>query len=326
MNFTSFTQLILKSLQEELGEGYTVLSGTVNKNNGVTRTGITIKREGQNAFPTIYIDHFYKEDMTEEEILLTADRLFESLADAELEEKVDLSGFAEFDSAREKIAYKVISAEKNRKLLKEIPHKIVHNLAVVYFYTVQEAPFYGNAVVLINNHHMRQWKTNPEELFRIAERNSPRLFPWSIDSMEEVMRGMLAEDLSREGNHEDAGLVKEKEQKDWTDELIGQIAAGFTSGRLPMYVLTNRQKMNGAACMFYPGVLEDFGKKLGRDFYLLPSSVHEVILVPADETVSKEALWEIVTDINRTQVAEEEILADSVYYYDRKKDRILWIL
>ena len=86
------------------------------------------------------------------------------------------------------------------------------------------------------------------------------------------------------------------------------------------------QKMNGAACMFYPGVLEDFGKKLGRDFYLLPSSVHEVILVPADETVSKEALWEIVTDINRTQVAEEEILADSVYYYDRKKDRILWIL
>jgi hypothetical protein len=173
---------------------------------------------------------------------------------------------------------------------------------------------------------MRQWKTNPEELFRIAERNSPRLFPWSIDSMEEVMRGMLAEDLSREGNHEDAGLVKENEQKDWTDELIGQIAAGFTSGRLPMYVLTNRQKMNGAACMFYPGVLEDFGKKLGRDFYLLPSSVHEVILVPADETVSKEALWEIVTDINRTQVAEEEILADSVYYYDRKKDRILWIL
>ncbi len=326
MNFTSFTQLILKSLQEELGEGYTVLSGTVNKNNGVTRTGITIKREGQNAFPTIYIDHFYKEDMTEEEILLTADRLFESLADAELEEKVDLSGFAEFDSAREKIAYKVISAEKNRKLLKEIPHKIVHNLAVVYFYTVQEAPFYGNAVVLINNHHMRQWKTNPEELFRIAERNSPRLFPWSIDSMEEVMRGMLAEDLSREGNYEDAGLVKENEQKDWTDELIGQIAAGFTSGRLPMYVLTNRQKMNGAACMFYSGVLEDFGKKLGRDFYLLPSSVHEVILVPADETVSKEALWEIVTDINRTQVAEEEILADSVYYYDRKKDRILWIL
>lgn len=326
MNFTSFTQLILKSLQEELGEGYTVLSGTVNKNNGVTRTGITIKREGQNAFPTIYIDHFYKEDMTEEEILLTADRLFESLADAELEEKVDLSGFAEFDSAREKIAYKVISAEKNRKLLKEIPHKIVHNLAVVYFYTVQEAPFYGNAVVLINNHHMRQWKTNPEELFRIAERNSPRLFPWSIDSMEEVMRGMLAEDLSREGKHGDAGLVKENEQKDWTDELIGQIAAEFTSGRLPMYVLTNRQKMNGAACMFYPGVLEDFGKKLGRDFYLLPSSVHEVILVPADETVSKEALWEIVTDINRTQVAEEEILADSVYYYDRKKDRILWIL
>lgn len=328
MNFTSFTQLILKSLQEELGGDYTVLSGIVNKNNGVRRTGITIKREGQNAFPTIYIDCYYREDMTEREILLIAEELLENFAAAELEERVDLSGFAEFESAKEKIAYKIISAEKNKKLLREIPHKAVHNLAIVYFYTVQEAPFYGNAVVLINNLHMRQWKTDPEELFQIAYSNTPKLFPWVIDSMEEIMRGILAQDLSREREENNRAACGEKEnvQEGWEDELMGQIASEFAAGRVPMYVLTNRQKTNGAACMLYPNVLKEFGEKLGRDFYLLPSSVHEVILVPDGESVSKEALWEIVTDINRTQVAQEEILADSVYFYNRKKDRILWIL
>lgn len=328
MNFTSFTQFILTCLQEELGNDYTVLSGIVNKNNGVRKTGVTIRREGQNVFPTIYIDEFYRENLTEKEIRQVAGRLLESFAAAELEEKVDLSGFTEFSKAREGLAFKLVSAEKNKKLLKTIPHKVFHNLAIVFYYTVQEAPFYGNAAVLVNNHHMRQWGTNPGELLSIAGSNTPKLFPWLIDSMEEIMRGMLAEDLSRERRSDKPDVFPEKgkKEKNWAEELVEQIAADFTSGRIPMYVLTNRQKINGAACMLYPDVLRLFGEKLGRDFYILPSSVHELILVPDDESISKEALWEIVTDINRTQVAEEEILADSIYFYDRKKDRILWLL
>lgn len=328
MNFTSFTQIILGCLREELGNDYTVLSGIVNKNNGVRRTGITIRKEGQNVFPTIYIDEFYREDLTEKETAQIANRLLESFAAAEFEEKVDLSSFTDFVRAKKKLAFKLISVERNQKLLKTIPHKVFHNLAIVYYYTVQEAPFYGNAVVLINNHHMRQWGTGPDELLEIAGRNTPDLFPWAIDSMEEIMRGMLAEDLSREreADKSDTFSGKRMDEKDWEDELIEQVAADFTSGRVPMYVLTNRQKINGAACMLYPDVLRVFGEKIGRDFYILPSSIHELILVPDDESVSKEALWEIVTDINRTQVAEEEILADSIYYYNRKKDRILWLL
>ena len=95
--------------------------------------------------------------------------------------------------------------------------------------------------------------------------------------------------------------------------------------KMPMYVLTNKQKLYGAACMLYPGVLKGFAEKIGRDFYILPSSVHEVILVPADSNTDQEALCEIVTEINRTQVAEEEILADSVYFYNKKLDKVLWI-
>jgi len=327
MNFTSFIQEILKCLREELGSGYTVFSGSVNKNNGVRRTGITIRGEGQNVFPTVYIDGFYREDLTGEEIGRIAHKLLENFEAAELEGEIDLSGFTEFKRARERLAFKLISEEKNRELLRSIPHKIFHNLAIVYYYTVQEAPFYGNAAVLVNNRHMEQWGTDPQELLEIAGGNTPALFPWTIDSMEEIMRGILAEDLSQKrASGKTRGFPDGKKEEDWADELIGQITSDFSAGRVPMYVLTNRQKLNGAACMLYPDVLKNFGYKLGRDFFILPSSVHEIILVPDDESVSKEALWEIVTDINRTQVAQEEILSDSVYYYSREKDKILWLL
>ncbi len=325
MDFTSFTQVILKSLQEELGDSYMVLSGIVNKNNGVRRTGITIKKEGQNIFPTIYIDGLYREDITEEEIEQLVDRLLENFESAELESDVDLSGFTEFERAREGLAFKLISAEKNKKLLATIPHKIFHNLAIVYYYTMMEAPFYGKAIVLVNNQHMKQWGTTPRQIMEAAVCNTPELFPWILDSMDEVMRGILAEDLSEDGSDRSMFLAEE-EEGDWADALIEQMASDFASGKVPMYVLTNTQRLNGAACMLYPDVLKRFGEKLGRDFYILPSSVHELILVPDDESVSKEALWQIVTDINRTQVAREEILADSVYYYSRAEDRILWLL
>ena len=95
--------------------------------------------------------------------------------------------------------------------------------------------------------------------------------------------------------------------------------------KMPMYVLTNQQKLYGAACMLYPGVLKAFSEENGQDFYVLPSSVHEVILIPAEPGTNEALLREIVTEINRTQVAKDEVLADSIYYYSRNRDQIIWL-
>ena len=72
--------------------------------------------------------------------------------------------------------------------------------------------------------------------------------------------------------------------------------------------------------MLYSDVIKDFAKKMEKNLYILPSSIHEVILLPDDESQTKEELLEMVTDINRTQVEECEVLADSVYYYHKEKD------
>ncbi len=328
MNFTSFTKAILENLQLKLGENYTVFSHSVKKNNGVMRTGIVAKRTGQIVSPTIYIDGFYKDNLTEKEVKKISNVLYDEFQAAEFEDKLDLSGFTDFFRAKENLAFKLISAEKNKELLEHIPHKLFHNLAVVFYYTVWEAPFFGKATILVRNQHMKMWGIDMAELDHTAFSNTPKLFPGIIESMEDVMREIFEESLKKDISQikiekgERTDLFNEK----WVKDIAGQMMSDFNEKRVPMFVLTNRQKLYGAACLLYPEILKVFAEKVGQDFYVLPSSVHEIILVPAGVDASKEALYGIVTDINRTYVAEDEALADSVYYYNRSRNEILWLL
>ena len=323
IDFTSFTQTILKILQEKLGSDYTVFSHCVKKNNSMERTGVVAKRKGQNASPTIYIDHFYKSSMNEKEVKEAADVLYNEFQKAEFEGDLDLSGFILFEKAKDGLCFKLICAKKNKELLASVPYRRFHDLAIVFYYTVNEAPFYGKATILVRNSHMEKWKTNVDELWEIALKNTPVLYPAAITSMADVMKEILTEGLKEDIAGARMGENEELFEEKWIEELIDQMNADIRKDRIPMYVLTNRKKLYGAACMLYPDILKKFSEKAGKDFYILPSSVHEVILVPADSGTDQESLREIVTDINRTQVAEEEVLADSVYFYSRSMDKIL---
>lgn len=299
INFTSYVQTILRHLEEKPGRDYTVFSKSVRKNNGITRTGIVVRREGTNACPVIYVDEFYREGITEKEIREISDALYEEFFRREPEISADLSDFSEFEKARKRLAFKLVSASRNSELLQKTPHKMFYNLAALFYYAVPDDAMPGlcpeeSAAILINYHHIRQWGIEPEMLCEAALSNGPILLPGKIESMEEIIGGFMKE------------------------EGVGQ--------RIPMFVLSNVRKLFGAACVLYPGILKSFAMEKGQDFYLLPSSVHEMILVPADSDTDPETLCEIVTDINRTQVSPDEVLADSVYFYDRHKDEILWIL
>ena len=89
-----------------------------------------------------------------------------------------------------------------------------------------------------------------------------------------------------------------------------------------MYVLSNKSKLNGSGCILYQNLLRSLGKKLESDFYILPSSVHEVLLIPADDQDSYEELTAMVQEVNATQLANEEILSDHVYYYSREAEKL----
>lgn len=325
--FTSFTETILKIVQEKLPEEYEAYSRKIRKNNGIQLTGIVAKRAGSSTSPTIYIDEFFKEGIDWEEMEQIAEAISQDLQRAECNREIDMADFLQFEKARGRIAFKLVNAEKNRELLKLIPHKLFYNLAVVFYYAVQEAPFYGKAAVLIYNSHAKQWNTDTEELYKIALANTPILFPGIIEDMEGVMRAILKEEFVKDlaGRRKDEGEENEIFSEDWMNELVLQMTQGKNEAEKSMYVLTNQQKLQGAACILYPGLLQEFADRMQQNFYVLPSSIHEVILVPGNMDADHTEFKQIVTDINRTQVAEEEILADSVYYYDRSLKKLVWI-
>ena len=133
VKFTSYTQDILENLKEKLGDGYTVFSKNIRKNNGIICTGIIVKKAGQNVSPVIYIDNLFRENITEPEIKEISNALYNDFMRAEKEKLIDLSDFSAFERAGERLAFKLISAEKNSELLQKVPHKRFYNLAIVFY-------------------------------------------------------------------------------------------------------------------------------------------------------------------------------------------------
>lgn len=311
MSFDLFKESMVQILQENLGKEYTVFTDNVMKNNGISLTGMIIRKNDKNASPTIYIDELYEEYQRGVSLKKLADTILKIYQENSYEEAIDLQKFKNYESAKEQIAFKVINKEKNNKLLQQVPHRTFYNLAVVFYYMVKEPPFYGKASVMITNAHLRHWKVDEEEFCQNAMKNTPLLLPAKIQNIEEVMYGLLKKEFTQE-------KAAKKAFSRLKEDCLGP-------DKIPMYVLSNEQKLHGAACMLYPDVIRNFAKAVNENLYILPSSIHEVILLTENAGKNKEELLAMVTEINATQVEESEVLADAVYFYHLKENRLEWI-
>ena len=90
------------------------------------------------------------------------------------------------------------------------------------------------------------------------------------------------------------------------------------SSEMPtFFVVTNTERVDGAGVIFYPEFMDNMGELLGNDFFILPSSIHEMLILPDDGQVDAEMLKEMVKEVNASQLQDEEILSDHAYYYCR---------
>lgn len=327
MSFSLFTTAVVKSLQEKMGEDYRILPNQVKKNNGIVFTGIIVEEKNSNTSPTIYLDDFYENYRNGACLEQIVESLYGIFCKSRIRETVDLSNFLEYEKAKKQIAFKIVNYEKNRELLKNIPYKVFFNLAVLFYYVVQEPPFYGKASILICNEHLDNWNIGLEELYAQAKENTPRLFPARIENIEDLILGMLKGSMKKREKEQEG--EKEIRVEIAGDEEVDQLLLKLKDDmendedRIPMYVLSNRQKLQGAACMLYPDILKNFAEEKNCDLYILPSSIHEVILLPDTGDMEKENLLDMVTEINKTQVQECDVLADSVYYYSRRSRQLM---
>ncbi|MBE5878883.1 MAG: hypothetical protein E7288_02760 [Lachnospiraceae bacterium] len=299
MKFNEFAETIREELEELMKQETKVSIHSITKNNGVVLHGITIYAESRNISPTIYLEEFYHEFLKGKKISEIVREIHGIYVNDTYKENIDISFFTEFEKAKETIIYKLVNYEKNKTLLEEVPHVRYLDFAIVFLCMVQSREL-GNATILIRNSHLTLWQKSEEEIYKIALENTPRLLPPDLRTMEEILGELYS--FSQE---EDEVLLTEQ---------IGQTG---------MYVLSNEKRLCGAAAILYPDVLRNFAEEQGTDIIILPSSVHEVILITAKNGYDRENLKQMVTEVNETQVDAQEVLSDGVYLYLLKEDKVI---
>ena len=296
MEFTNFTTLVQREVEKRAGENYRVKLNDVMKNNGVVLRGITLMQGDSNISPTIYLNPYYDAYENGDTTLGTViDEVIDTYERNKINRSIDMKFFLNYETVRSRIIFKLINTEKNRELLRDVPYIPFHDLSIVFQCLVSEERF-GNASILIHNVHLQLWKVNARELYECALENTPLLQGYELADMNTVLEEMKA-----------LGGIDDEEIEDMQQEV-------------PMYVLSNKSRINGASCILYKDILKDFAMVVDKDLYVLPSSIHEVILLPSDGTQESEQLKEMVREINQSQVEKEEVLSDSVYYYRRSDD------
>ena len=292
MNYREFADEVSRRVRDRLGENASVTLRQVVKNNGVAKDSLMICSKGDHISPLIYLDEYYeiyRKGTPLEEIVT---RLTETFQEKRGAASFNVQEFLDREKVREHVVCRLVNREKNAGILDDIPHRGFLNLEIIYYYQNTDGnkkmPGYDCGSVLIRKEHLRLWELDEDTLDRCAGRNMPVLVPSRFCSMQEIMEELLGTQMPP--------------QED----------------QLPLYVLTSSSKNFGAYWISDTEVMSHISDTLEGDFYVLPSSVHECMIVPASEGIDVDQLLKMVREINADQVPPEEILADSVYRFDRE--------
>lgn len=299
MNLQEFVQKMKTMVQEHLGSGHEVISQQVKKNNGIVLEALTIREDGSNIAPTIYIEPFYHDYMENELTLIEAAKnICEAYQNSKVTTDFDVNSFCDFSQVRDRIIYKLVNYEKNKERLDGIPHDVFLDFAIIYCVLIEQKAEGYTGTILIHYNHLVLWGIYEEDLKTYAMKNTPALLASELLPMKDVINQMIPCEAEDKIPFDDAHEV-------------------------PMYILSNKCKLDGATCLLYPGLLEKIATEWNRDFYVLPSSIHETILIPKDDSVDAKTLSSMVKEVNDTQVMPAEILSDHAYVYSHASKQLM---
>lgn len=298
MEYREFLENVRKEVESRYDSNVSVTLNHVMKNNGTELDGITIMEKDKNIAPTIYINSFYdryREGVSLKAVVSEIIRIYNQNKNSI---NINADYFENYENVRKTIVYKLVNYQKNKKLLEDVPYKRVLDLAVVFYCLIEQRKGLS-ATALIHNEHLRIWNVTEDEIYNDALKNTPVLLAGSIVPMSKILSEIAGT----------APVDNDEKVCEYTGEDI-------------LYVLTNSSRVNGAACILYDNLLKKFANDVHSDLYILPSSVHEVIIVPKKNAFDKSELADMVREVNEQGVSQDEILSDNVYEYNRKNGLI----
>jgi len=308
MNFEEFKkdikQNIKKFLPENLADSEVKIVPIV-KNNDVVLDGLLIQTEESNMLPAIYLNAYfeeYKDGMDMQNILhAIAEKYRKSCLDV----KFDLAAIMDFDKTKDRIICRLINGEGNPQFLKNKPHMQIEDMAVTYHILLDIHMREGNVTTSITDSIMDSYGIDVKELHEIALKNTERLFPPYIISLNKEIEHILSSGLVGEGA---------------LGEEIPSNSAHLYADNI--YVLSNAIKLHGAATVLNQEVMDQMAVQMGGNFFALPSSVHEMLLFPKTGRWDYKGLESMLQSVNATEVLPEDYLSDHVYEYDAMEHKL----
>ena len=299
MTFDEFKEVLAEDLKESLyTRGYEdVEIGFTHTNKAnIDYEAMTIKPAGGQIGITFNIETFYEDyekgrDYSELRHAL-ADLTAKSLDNAPT---VNTDVLTNYDQMKDKLSVEVISQKGNEAFLANIPHKDIEDMAIFYRF-VLDVPSNGEMQsITVTNNMLENYGITQEQLHNDAITNAPNYRPAVIKTMSETLREMMGADM------------------------FDMFAEGLKhDGKEMVYVASTEDKVNGAGIIAYPEFLKEAAEKIDGDFFVLPSSRHEIILIADDGLADYRYLQDMVEQVNASEVRPEDKLTDNVYHYDSK--------
>ena len=304
-SFTMFKKRITEEVLKIKEDTLEVILKEMTKNNGTVHSALEFREQGEVVSVLVYLAPYFEDYNAGVSLKELAEDIYSSYQENKKHGRIFESSIwrNDYETVPDKVIYKLINYHQNRELLEEIPHIRLCDLAIIFCLLVEQSGNYL-ATVVICKEHMERWGMDTQMLMELAKKNTKRLLPAKIRNMSEVMQEIARNYLGNDT------------EKTALDEMLSM------PSEIPLYVLSNHINTNGAITMLYEGILRDFAAVLEHDLIILPSSIHEVLLVPYEGELCMEELKEMVRHVNRTEVAKEEVLSDNVYIYSRKTDKI----
>lgn len=295
MKYQEFIENIKEHIQSQFDASHRVIVQPVIKNNGTVYDGLIVIDPILNISPTIYLNPYYHRFLSGVAIEDIYEEILNTYRENLPTEDFDISSFKDFEKAKDHIIIKLVNKEQNKELLEDVPFVPFYDLAMIFVVAVCD--FMNEfATILIHNQHLSLWDINVDELYEIGIKNTPALLSYHFEPMEKAL------------------------------ERLDDSSITFPTD-LNMYLLTNHVKIHGATCMIYPGLLKQLADELEDNLIIIPSSIHEALIIPYEACVNEYTISDfndMVLDVNETQLTDDEVLANHVYFYIRSDDKLIY--
>ena len=278
----------LQAVQNPFSSQFRVKVKDVEKANGMSYRGIEVSDQQVRMGVTINMDKHYKMYLGGKSVDEIADLVQQQAADAfERRPDVDMSRLKDYESLCSNVMMEAVSREKNAEYLQNIPHFDMADLSIIYRLNVGRDRNHDIGVVTVDNQLLSSMGVSQDQFQKDVFEQAIAGEPPILKSLAEVMdMNFMGDDSEPEGG---------------------------------LFLATNRDALYGASVIAIPGFLDQAAEKLGGSFYILPSSVHEVLLLRNDEEVNVQEMESMVQEINAAIVSPEEQLSDRVYHYDAQE-------